>query len=238
MPVSSSAHLVAFQDLLHIGGNKILLDIVLHLGSLFAVIVFLFKDIRGFVRNKKILFLTFLATAFTAMVVLLCEAVLGKGCFEDMFSSAQGAALPLFISGIILLCTKKFTRGARALKSLRIPDAAWMGIVQGFAVIPGLSRSGLTISTLLFRGVEMESAFKFSFFASIFAISGALVLKIGDFSQVTFFEGRYMLLGFFASFLSSLLALKILLAVIRRARLHLFGYYCLAAGLLLWRIFR
>lgn len=228
LPVSSSAHLAIFQDLFGLKNNQLLLDIVLHLGTLLAVVVFLFKDIRRLLKGKVLLYI-FLATAITSIVVIR-----GKEFFEDLFLSSKNVALPLLITGIILLCTKKFTQGRRGISDLKIGDALWFGIVQGLAVIPGISRSGSTISTLLFRNVEREAAFKFSFLASILAILGALFFKLEAFSQVGFLEFRYMALGFLTSFLSGLLALKILLLVIRRAYLHLFGYYCLVlAGILL-----
>lgn len=232
LPVSSSAHLVIFQDLFQIQENQLLLDIVLHLGTLLALVVFLFKDIRRLLwytkadsiyhLNKRILLFLILATGLTAVI-----AILGEGLFASMFSSGKRLFLPLLMTGLILLCTKKFTRGVRNFANLKIADGLWLGIVQGISVIPGLSRSGLTISTLLFRNVEKETAFKFSFLASILAILGALFFKAGEFSQLALFEFKYMAFGFFASLLSGLLSLKILLIAIRRARLHLFGYYCL-----------
>ncbi len=229
-PVSSSAHLVIFQQLLQIQENQILLGIVLHLGTLLALIVFLFRDIKQQL-NKKIIAYLSLATALTAVVVIF-----GQGFFESMFFSARRLAFPLFTTGIILLCTKRFgQRAQRNFADLKITDALLLGIVQGFCVIPGLSRSGLTISTLLFRNVQKETALKFSLLASIPAILGALFFKINDFSHLSFFEFRYMALGFLFSFFSSLLALKILLVVIRKTRFHLFGYYCLALALVLWR---
>lgn len=227
LPVSSSAHLVIFQDLLQIRENQLLLYIVLHLGTLLALIVFLFKDIKRLL-NKRILFYIFLATALTAIIVIL-----GEGFFESMFLSVKKLTLPLVVTGIVLLCTKRQAQGSRAFANLKIRDGFWLGIVQGISVIPGLSRSGLTISTLLFCNVERETAFKFSFLASIPAILGALFFKISDFSGLAFFEFRYMIFGFLASFLSGLLALKILLIVIRQARFHLFGYYCLVLALVL-----
>ncbi len=228
LPVSSSAHLVIFQELLRIQEDPILLSIILHLGSLAALLVFLFKDIKRLLK-VRFLFYIFSATAITALIV-----VFGQDFFESMFHSARKLALPLFTTGLILLCTKKFRPGRRSLPDLKIGDAFWLGLVQGISVIPGLSRSGVTISALLFRDVERVAAFKFSFLASIFAILGALFFKLGDFSGLAVYEFKYMASGFFASFFSGLLALKVLLAVIRKARLYLFGYYCLALALVLW----
>ena len=231
LPLSSSAHLVIFQDLLDVQENRILLGIILHLGTLAALVVFLFKDIMRLL-NKKVLLYIFLATALTAIIVIL-----GQDFFEALFRSAKRLSLPLFATGLILLCTRRFIHGRRGFTDLKVMDAVWLGLVQGLAVIPGLSRSGITISALLFCNVERETAFKFSFLAAIPAILGALFFKLNDFSHLSPFEFKYMLFGFFASFFSGLLALRILLTVIRKARLHLFGYYCLILALALWRWF-
>lgn len=228
LPVSSSAHLVIFQEILKIQENQILFDITLHLGTLLAIVVFLFKELKQLVKTKVLLYV-FLSAVATAVIVIL-----GKDFFENMFSSAKNCSLPLLITGLVLLATKKFMHGERRLPNLKITDGLWLGVVQGFAVIPGLSRSGVTISTLLFRGVERETAFKFSFLASILAILGALFFKISDFSQLSFLEFRPMIFGFSASFFSGLLALKILLIFLRQARLYLFGYYCLVLALVVW----
>lgn len=229
LPVSSSAHLVIFQQLLELKENQILLDIVLHLGTLFALIVFLFKDIK-LLFQKRILLYVILATVLTAAIALL-----GKDFFESMFFSVKKIALPLFITGVVLLCTKGFKRGERHFANLNMGDGFWLGIVQGLAVIPGLSRSGLTISTLLFRNVDKESAFKFSFLASVPAILGAVFLKSNEISRLGLVEFRDMTFGFFAAFFTGLLALKVLFTLVRKARLYLFGYYCLLLALWLWR---
>ena len=222
LPVSSSAHLVILRDLLHLSENRIILEIFLHLGTLLALIVFLLKDLK-LLLNKRLFAFIVLATALTSVMVIL-----GREFFENMFLSSERLYLPLFITGIILICTKKFKQTNRTLSNLNIRDSFWLGIMQGFSVIPGISRSGVTISTLLFRNVEREAAFKFSFLASIFAILGALFFKIGDISNLTYFDFRNITFGFFAAFFSGLLALKILLALIRQARLYIFSFYCFA----------
>ncbi len=234
LPVSSSAHLVIFQDLFQIQENQILLDIVLHLGTLLALVVFLFKDFK-YILGKRIIFLIFLVTAWTAVI-----AVLGKDFFINMFFSARGVVWPLLITGLVLLYTRRFTLSRKADKrtftDLKISDAIWLGIVQGFSVIPGISRSGVTISTLLFRNVDRETDFKFSFLAALPAILGALIFEIRGFSHLGRPELKYMLFGFLAAFFSGLLALRILLSIIRKARLHLFGYYCLALAFLIYTL--
>lgn len=228
LPVSSSGHLVLFQKLLHIQNNQIILDIILHLGTLVALVVFLGKDLK-LLLDKKILAYLVLATVITGTIVILCNDF-----FESLFVSAKYLPVPLFITGIVLLSTKKVSYGARQIRDLKIKDGLWLGLVQGLAVIPGLSRSGVTISALLFRKVERETAFKFSMLASIFAILGALIFKADEASNIGLLEWKYMFFGFLSAFLVGLLALKILLTVIRRAQFHLFGYYCIILALLLW----
>jgi len=232
LPVSSSAHLVLFQEMLQVKENQLVLDIILHLGTLFAVVIFLFGDIKRLLKGR-VLFYLIIATALTAAVVIL-----GDDFFPRLFLTPKTLALPLLVTGVVLLLTKKFSSGRRASGQLNIGDAISLGIIQGFCVIPGISRSGLTISTLLFRDIDKETAFKFSFLASIPAVLGAVVFKLNDITQIPTFEYKYMLIGFFISFLSGLLALRVLLAVMRQARLHLFGYCCLALALILWRQLR
>lgn len=232
LPVSSSAHLVLFQEMLQVKENQLVLDIILHLGTLCAVVIFLFGDIKRLLKGRMLRYLI-IVTALTAAVVLL-----GGDFFEKLFLRPKELILPLLVTGLILFLTKKFSKGKRGLAQLNIGDAVYLGIIQGFCVIPGISRSGLTISTLLFRKVDKETAFKFSFLASIPAILGAVVFKLNDFTQIPTFEYKYMFVGFLVSFLSGFLALKLLLIVLRKARLYLFGYYCLALALILWRQLR
>ncbi|MBN2097480.1 MAG: undecaprenyl-diphosphate phosphatase, partial [Candidatus Omnitrophica bacterium] len=232
LPVSSSAHLVLLQNLLQVRENQLLLDIVLHLGTLSAVILFLFKELKYLLKLRIITFL-FLATALTAVIVIL-----GADYFEGLFNSTQTLILPLVLTGLILISTKNFSKGKRMLANLRLLDAICLGLAQGLSVIPGLSRSGLTISCLIRRNVEKETAVKFSLLASIPAIIGAVVFKFKDFSQLGLGQWKYLGVGFLAAFFSGILALQILLLVIRRAQFHLFGYYCIFLALILFAFFR
>lgn len=228
LPVSSSAHLVIFQEILHIKENQLILNIVLHLGTLCAVIVFLRRDWQHFLE-KRVIWCVALTTIFTAAVVIV-----GKDFFESLFTSSSYVALPLLITGIVLLFTKNFFKGSRTPSNLNSFDAVLVGIVQGLAVIPGISRSGVTISMLLFRKVEPETAFKFSFLISIVAILGALCLEIKGFSSVPVEKVPMMAVAFCVSFGCGLLALKILFSFIQRARMHIFGYYCVILAAVLW----
>ena len=148
-PVSSSAHLVILQRILGITQEGLALSIVLHLGTALALVVFFFKDIIEALRNRAILLLIIIATIITGIIGLT-----GKDFFERIFSSTRLVAFALIFTGLILIFSKKFSSGKRDI--LDIKDASFLGLAQGLAIIPGISRSGVTICTLLFSGVDQE----------------------------------------------------------------------------------
>ena len=156
LPVSSSAHLLILQRIMGMGGNEITLSIILHLGTAFALLIFFLKDIIRLLRNLKLLLLIILVTIITGII-----GILGKDFFEGLFSSVKLVATALIFTGIILILTKRFMFSKR--DNLNIKDAFVLGVTQAIAIIPGISRSGITISTLLFRKIDRELSFKFSF---------------------------------------------------------------------------
>ncbi|MEA3328376.1 MAG: undecaprenyl-diphosphate phosphatase [Candidatus Omnitrophota bacterium] len=227
LPVSSSGHLVLFQDYFNLNTNRCLIDLILHAGTLLAVIVFFFKDIKNLIREKNLKILIYIAAA--TAITGIC-GVTGSGFFKTLFDSASLVCVMLIINGVVLLSTKKFLNGKREFSDLNITDALLLGISQSLAIIPGISRSGLTISAMLFKGVKKESAFRFSFLAAIPAILGALIYELKSLTCLTLNTTSYVLLGALVAFISGLFALKILYIIIRRAKLPLFGYYCLATA--------
>ncbi len=224
LPVSSSGHLVILQKVLGINGEELALSIVLHLGTLLSLIIFFFKDILKALRDIKLLSLIMVVTVITAAIGLL-----GKDLFEKLFSSHRFVAMALVFTGIILILTKKFVNAKRDI--LDIKDASILGLMQGVAIIPGISRSGITISTLLFMRVDKETSFRFSFLVSIPAILGATILEAKKIGFAFQGEFRNLLIGFIFSFLSGILALKILKIIIGKARLYYFGYYCITVAI-------
>lgn len=230
LPVSSSGHLLIMQKLLGISGRELGLSIVLHLGTLTALALFFFKDILEALRDKKAIFFIIIATLITGII-----GVSGKDFFESLFSSPKLVSLSLAGTGLMLLGAKGFL--ARAKRDvLNAKDALSFGLVQGLAIIPGISRSGATISALLFRGLKKEKAFSLSFVAAIPAILGAFFLEAGEVKSCLFLEFTNFFAGFIASLFSGLLALWGLRIVINRAKLHYFGYYCFVIAVLAWFI--
>jgi len=220
LPVSSSGHLVILQNILGIKGGGLALSVILHLGTAFALIIFFFKDILRLLRNIKLLSLILIVSIITGLI-----GILGKDFFESLFSAPRRVAIALIITGVILIVTKKFMDAKR--NNLTIKDALVLGFTQAIAIIPGISRSGITISTLLFRKIDRDTSFKFSFLASIPVIFGAALLE----AKKIKFALNTGTVNFFAGFMSSLLvgliALWLVKIIISRAKLYYFGFYCI-----------
>lgn len=220
LPVSSSGHLVILQNILGIKEGGLALSVILHLGTAFALIIFFFKDILRLLRNIKLLSLILIVSIITGLI-----GILGKDFFESLFSAPRRVAIALIITGVILIVTKKFMDAKR--NNLTIKDALVLGFTQAIAIIPGISRSGITISTLLFRKIDIDTSFKFSFLASIPVIFGAALLEAKKIKfalntgTVNFFA------GFMSSLLGGLIALWLVKIIISRAKLYYFGFYCI-----------
>ncbi|MDD5561561.1 MAG: undecaprenyl-diphosphate phosphatase [Candidatus Omnitrophica bacterium] len=219
LPVSSSGHLVILQKILGISDGQIAISVVLHLGTLLALVIFFRRGILDLLKNPGLLGLLFVTVIITGTV-----GVLGKGFFEGLFSSPKAVGVAWLCTGLILIFTRKFSRLDR--NKLKLKDAFILGLTQSLAIIPGISRSGITISTLFYRRIQRELAFTFSFLISIPVILGATVLEARKIEALAQGDIKNLAAGFIFSFFSGLLALSFLRLVVNRAKLHYFGYYC------------
>jgi undecaprenyl-diphosphatase len=213
---------------------------MLHFGTLLAVVVYFRTDILGMVRgvgallrgNSKnregvsLLFWIIIATIPTGLIGLLF-----KDWFEASFSKPRLVGVMLLITGLILWLTR-FRKGeGRGLEKMRWMDPILIGIAQGMAILPGISRSGATISTCLFCGLDRELSGKFSFLLSIPAILGAGLLefrKIDSFQQFSTF-----LIGTAIAFVVGILSLTFLIKVNKIEKISNFSYYCWIIGVLI-----
>jgi len=229
-PISSSGHLVIFQNVFGMGkiiNDLLLYDIFLHIGTLLSVIIFFFDDLKDLVFNfRKEENFRFIILIITASIPTAVIGLFFRKELEGLFDKPRLVGFSLLITGIILLLSKYLR-----LKKLNMYITAFIiGLVQGIAIIPGLSRSGLTISIALILLTGYEFSFRFSFILSIPAILGALVLKLKDIQINN--EIVYMLVGMVLAALFGLIALRILKKIMLNRRFHYFGYYCLLAGLI------
>ncbi len=235
LPVSSSAHLVFFQHFLRLDPPGVVLEGALHLGTLLAVLVYFRREVlsltsrvlRGEKGALRYLGLLALGTLPVAVVgILFSDEV------EAAFGSVRLAAGLLLVTAAFLAAAEVGLRKGGGLP-LGLSRAAAIGGAQALSLFPGISRSGITISTALILGVGPEDAVRFSFLLSIPAIAGAgafAILGAGG----TSLSGAELLgiaLGGAAAFASGLSAIKVLLALLYRRGLWPFALYCSVLGL-------
>jgi undecaprenyl-diphosphatase len=254
LPVSSSGHLVLGQRFFGLTEPELLFDISLHIGTLLAVVLVFFREIAAILsalvripallaqcggwrpmlqRNEPV------RTAFLIVVGSVPTAVLGLGfhrAADRIFASLPIVGAMLLVTGALLWATRRRSVGDRTVSSMTVKDALIIGLLQGFAILPGISRSGATISAALFLGVERSTAGRFSFLLSLPAIVGALLLEVrGGISSTA--SGPTVLLGAVVAAATGALALVALLRIVKSGHLHRFAPYCwaLGAAVLVWR---
>jgi undecaprenyl-diphosphatase len=249
LPVSSSGHLVLAQAFLGLKGPEILLDLVLHAGTLLAVFIFYRQSLASLVAELRFLpgavltwkvgkvcrerpdfklgALIVAGSVPTAIIGLFAQTRL-----EALFGSVTAVGVALLITATVLFLTKlKKTPGSRSIELMTIFDAILIGTAQGLAIAPGLSRSGLTIVCALALGLTRELSAKYSFLLSIPAIMGGLLLTVKQ-GQASSLGNGYLFLGLLTSALVGYFSLRFLTYVVDKGRLALFAPWCLAAGLL------
>jgi undecaprenyl-diphosphatase len=235
LPISSSGHLALFEHFLRINSGDLSFEITVHVGTLLAVLVYfrarlwaLARSVFGIstgahsVSEGRTLVLLIVIGTIPAVIV----GFLFKSSVERLFASPGIAAGLLMVTGVYLL-TLRF---APAKKShLSTPRAWWIGVAQAAAILPGISRSGTTITTGVLLGVNPGVAAEFSFLLSIPAILGASVLSLPDAIQSGQFGMAHCIGGLVAAVVGYL-ALAAVFASLRRGRFSWFGAYCLIAG--------
>jgi undecaprenyl-diphosphatase len=234
LPISSSGHLVLMQKIFGITEPTLIFDTSVHLGTLFAVFV-VFKDDIISLLKKPFQKLTWLLLAGTIPTAII--GVLFKDTFEQMFHSGSTLGFEFLITGAILLWSGMMKSGHKRVKETSYFDAVFIGIMQGVAIMPAISRSGLTISGALVRKLDRDFAAKFSFLLSIPAIIGATVFQIKDIAEIG--SGSdvgigigVLFSGSVAAALAGYISIKYMLQVLRSGKLKYFAYYVLVVGIL------
>lgn len=234
LPVSSSGHLALIENLFGIA-EPMTLAVFLHFGTLIAVIVYFFEPIKELARG--IFAADRAALAYCGKIALGTVPILIAGLFlrslvDTAFGNMRLVAILLGVTGAVVLLTGLAVRKER---HVTWRSSVTIGIAQAFALLPGISRSGMTISAGLYSGVDPERAFRFSFLLSIPAVLGANLLELRHVAVVANLPA--LITGMVFSFASGLVALAVLRRTVYR-RFYLFGIYCLvlSAVLLILRI--
>jgi undecaprenyl-diphosphatase len=247
LPISSSGHLVLAQHLLGFQESQLFFDIAVHVGTLMAVFVVFRGDLalmlRGCFRaigqatssqatpfssgldsGVKMALMILVGSIPTAFIGLLLRDV-----FARFFASPAIVALGLWSTGFFLIWSRWAKPHRKHLESPGVFDALLIGLVQGAAITPGLSRSGVTITTGMLLGLEPDLAFRFSFLLSIPAILGALASEAfhGGGNHP---EWHVVVAGFFSAFFVGWIALRLLRSLVGKGKLFYFAPYCFTLG--------
>jgi undecaprenyl-diphosphatase len=210
---------------------------MLHLGTLFAVVVYFRTDIWEIVQGlgatltgkggnlpgRRLFLWIILATVPTGLIGFIF-----KDWFETLFSKPKLVGGMLLVTGLVLWLTRFTKKEGRHIEKMGWIDSILIGIAQGMAIIPGISRSGATISTGLFCGLDRELSGKFSFLLSIPAILGATLLEFRKIGSVQ--ELGTILIGTIVAFGVGILSLTLLLRINKIGKISYFSYYCWIIG--------
>lgn len=253
IPISSSGHLVLFQSLFSKMGlmvpqmNDVTFEVIVNTGSLIAImyyyrqdIIRLFKSFFSYIakpEERQTLLPDFRFCML--LIVATIPAAIGGALFNDKiesaFSNAKFVGCMLLITAIFLMLIHKFGyKGKRTTKNLNLWDALRMGIFQLFALLPGISRSGSTLTGGMLGGLNQKAARDFSFFMFMPVSFGAIILKLKHFLTSSTVAALWLpyLISFIVSGVVTYLALHLLFSILNKKKLNYFSYYCLVVGII------
>lgn len=232
LPVSSSGHLVLFQNLFGIHEATQAFTILLHVATLIAVFIYYWKDIWALICHP-FQRTTLLLIAGTIPTVII--ALLFNDTFESIFGAGKFIGFNFILTGLILLYADTRKNGKKKIRNMSVFDSLVVGTLQGLAILPAVSRSGMTISASLARGMDRENAARYSFLLSIPAILGGMVLTIKDMitGEVVLSEAIGtipMIIGFITAAISGYFAIRFMVNIIKNGKLKWFSVYVFILG--------
>ena len=266
LPISSSGHLAIFKRIFDLSDVGLTYDILLHAGTLIAVFVVYWKDIwelikeglgivADFFKNigrffanigkeKKKEYLKVINTPYRKFVMLVIVSTIPTGIMGLVFKSVFNLDSPaliipgigLLITGLMLFMVDEIPAGNKTPKEMTYKNALIIGIAQGIATLPGISRSGTTLTVGVVNGLERKFAVKYSFIMSIPAILGACVLDIKDLfapeNAIPTTELIYYFIGAAVACVVGFICIKTLLILYKNRKMKYFSYYCFVAGII------
>lgn len=250
LPISSSGHLSVFQNFFGLstsGTDNLFFDVLLHLGTLSAVFVAYWGEIKAMVLeffsmvglrklpkgqkpdrlSRRLIFFIILGTLPLFVVLPVKDLV------DGLYSNTIFIGFAFLLTGTLLFVSDRMSRGNKDLKSATLADVLLVGCAQAIAVVPGLSRSGSTVAAGMARGFSREFAVKFSFLLSIPAVLGANLLSLVDAIQdgIDWSLMPVYFVGVITAAVSGYLAIRLLKFITQRGSFGAFCYYCWGAGL-------
>lgn len=256
LPISSSGHLAVAKELLHLRDVPMFYDIILHIATLLAIFIVYWKTIWRLITTAvRFIFrktdasdkndLNFIA----AVLIATCFTAVIGFALKDLVENLPVKIISLLfiVTGILLLVCDKFAENKTAVAfvavenkntTIKLRSAVIVGIVQGLAVFPGISRSGSTISAGLLYGIRRSHIAEFSFILSIPSILGAFILdRVGSHSVPLNVGIGELAVGFIAALLTGIISLKLLTKLLQKAKLKVFSFYLIPLGIILFCYF-
>ena len=252
LPISSSGHLSIAQNLLFsadtLANDNLFFDVLLHLGTLLAIFVAYWDDVKGMVTEffggardlirrstptpvppaRRLVMLVILGTLPLFLILPIKDSV------EALYSNTWFVGGALIVTGFLLFAADRYSKGKRTEKTARIRDVLLVGCAQAIATVPGISRSGMTITAGCFCGFDRKFAVRYSFLMSIPAVLGANLLTLVDAIQIGI-DWSLMpiyLIGVAVAAVSGYLSICLLRFVVNKGKFGAFSYYCWGVGLL------
>ena len=232
IPVSSSAHLIIISKVSNFNVSSLQLDISLHLGSLLAIIFYFRKDLLNITKNKSLFLLIVLGSI---PLIIVGYFFYSSGLIENL-RNLKVIAWATLIFGILLFIADRSTIKNKINNNLNLKNILLIGIFQVFAIIPGVSRSGIIITASRFLNFDRVDSSKISFYLSIPALAGASVLSMKDIIDTNIDMNFLFIFAVLLSFVVSYLTIKYFLIYVRNFNLNLFVYYRTFLALILFVI--
>jgi len=226
LPISSSGHLVLFQYFLNVKANGVLLEVLLHFGTLMAIIYYYFNDIKDLIKNVCIGHKTSINYFIYIIIATIPIAITGymvRDVIEYIFNPYMTFYMYI-ITGMILLLT--YFKNNNLNSKINLFSAMIIGLSQSFALLPGISRSGITISFGLFCGIKHNEAAKFSFLLSIPALVGAIILQLLELKKMYIVDLLPLIIGMISAAISGYLIISWLIVIIAKGKFYYFSFYC------------
>ena len=225
LPISTSGHLLLFQRIFGHEEGRLTFIIVLHAATLVPVLFIYYSRIKSLVKNplQKMTLLLILGTVPAVIAAVFL------GDFIDTLFTGNFLPFGFLITAVVLFLSDRMGQGVKNTDEVTRKDAIIVGIAQAFAIIPGVSRSGSTITAGIATGIDRESAANFSFLLSIPASMGAIVLEVRQIivgrTDVSFLLSWPVVIGFFVAMIACYISIQIMLKVVVAAKLRYFSYY-------------
>ena len=232
IPVSSSAHLIIISNISNFNLNSLEVDISLHLGSLLAIVVYFWRDLIDFSKNKKKLYLIF----FGSIPLIIVGYVLYISNLIYHLRNLELIAWTTLIFGVLLYFSDKNKTDKILEKDLSKKDIIFIGMLQILSLIPGVSRSGINITAGRFVKYSRIDSAKISFFLSIPALAGASLLGLKDILKDPFEFNSIIFLTISISFIFSYLTIKFLLYYLNKFSLKIFVFYRIILAFFLFTV--